>query len=184
MAEFRIETERLILRDWQEDDWEPFFAGTNTPEGMRWLGGVMDSAKIAWQRARLESYARDNGHTFWVLQRKADDRVIGMCGLKRANQAGGPQGDFEIGWRLVRDAWGQGFAKEAAVASLDQAFTRFGAPHVLALTVPGNSASWGLMERLGMRRRTDLDFASKDFDPVGGRIIVYSLDCREWAKRA
>ena len=47
-----------------EDDWEPFFAGTNTPEGMRWLGGVMDSAKIAWQRARLESYARHVSNYF------------------------------------------------------------------------------------------------------------------------
>ena len=44
MAEFHHETERLILRDWREDDWEPFWQGTNTPAVMEWLGGVCDDA--------------------------------------------------------------------------------------------------------------------------------------------
>lgn len=184
MAEFRLETDRLVLRDWREADWEPFFTGTNTAEGMAWLGGVMDADRMAWQRARLEGYARDHGHTFWVIERRTDGAVLGMCGLKRANQPGGPQGDFEIGWRLVRDAWGQGYAHEAALATLDHAFTALGAPHVLALTVPGNVASWRLMERLGMERKPDLDFGSADFDPALGRIIVYRLDRAGWSARA
>jgi len=184
MTEFRMETERLILRDWREADWEPFFAGTNTPEGMRWLGGVMDADKQAWQRARLEGYACDHGFTFWVVERKADGAVIGMCGLKRSNQEGGPQGDFEVGWRLRQDTWGQGYAREAATASLDHAFGVLGAPHVLALTVPGNTASWGLMERLGMTRREDLDFDNRDFDSEGGRIIAYALTRDAWEARA
>ena len=53
MAEFRLETPRLILRDWRDEDWAPFLEGTNTPEGMRWLGGVMDAARQQWQRERL-----------------------------------------------------------------------------------------------------------------------------------
>jgi len=180
VADFRLETGRLILRGWREEDWAPFFSGTNTPDGMRWLGGVMDAGKQAWQRERIERYQREHGHTFWVVERKADRALLGMCGLKRANQPGGPQGDFEIGWRLRRDAWGQGYAREAASASLDHAFAAHGAPHVLALTVPGNMASWGLMERLGMTRRADLDFDSKDFDAEGGRIIVYALTHEAW----
>lgn len=179
-AEFRIETGRLVLRDWREEDWDPFFAGTNTPEGMRWLGGVMDVDKQAWQRDRIERYQHELGHTFWVVERREDAAVLGMCGLKRANQAGGPQGDFEVGWRLRRDVWGQGYAREAATASLDHAFAGLGAPHVLALTVPGNTASWGLMERLGMERREDLDFASADFDADGGRIIAYAITRAAW----
>lgn len=180
MGEFRLETERLILRDWREEDWPVFLEGTNTPAVMRWLGGVMDAEKQAWQRSRLEGYARDFGHTFWVIERKADAAVLGMCGLKRSNQQGGPQGDFEIGWRLREDAQGHGYACEAAEASLRVAFERFAAPHVLALTVPGNLASWGLMLRLGMTRREDLDFESREFDPDGGRIIAYALTRTEW----
>lgn len=182
MGEFRLETERLILRDWREEDWPVFLEGTNTPAVMRWLGGVMDAEKQAWQRSRLEGYARDFGHTFWVIERKADAAVLGMCGLKRSNQQGGPQGDFKIGWRLREDAQGHGYAREAAEASLRVAFERFAAPHVLALTVPGNLASWGLMLRLGMTRREDLDFESREFDPDDGRIIAYALTRTEWER--
>ena len=63
---------------------------------------------------------------------------------------------MEVGWRFREDAWGQGYAKEAAIATLDAAFKRFGAEGVVALTVAGNTGSWGLMERLGMRRREEL----------------------------
>ena len=86
---------------------------------------------------------------------------------------------MEIGWRLREDAWGKGYAKEAALASLDLAFGRFGADEVIALTVEGNTPSWGLMKRLGMRRRSDLDFANSDFDPETGTIIVYSINRQE-----
>ncbi|MFZ1742147.1 MAG: GNAT family N-acetyltransferase [Pontixanthobacter sp.] len=181
MAEFRQETQRLILRDWQEQDWDLFWQHTNTPSVMRWLGGLCDEEKRAGARARLESYQADHGHTFWAIERKSDGEILGFCGLKRSNQQGGPMGLMEVGWRLREDAWGQGYAKEAAAASLDLAFSRFGADEVVALTVAGNAPSWGLMERFGMRRREDLDFANSDFDPETGTIIVYSISPQEWA---
>lgn len=180
MGEFRHETERLILRDWREEDWPLFWEGTNTPAVMRWLGGVCDADKRAGAQDRLLSYQRDHGHTFWVLERKVDGAILGFCGLKLCNQAGGPLGMMEVGWRLREDAWGQGHAKEAATASLDLAFERFGADEVVALTVARNTASWGLMKRLGMQRREDLDFANADFDPEEPTIIVYSITQREW----
>ena len=61
MADFRLETERLILRDWGDEDWEPFWEGTNTPGVMRWLGGVLDEDGMAAARARLESYRDEHG---------------------------------------------------------------------------------------------------------------------------
>lgn len=180
MAEFRCETERLILRDWCDGDWAKFWQGTNTPQVMRWLGGVCDDAKRQGAQDRLLSYKREHGHTFWVVERKSDSEVLGFCGLKRSSQAGGPQGLMEVGWRLRQDAWGQGYAREAASASLDLAFDSFGADEVIALTVQGNAPSWGLMLRLGMRRREDLDFENADFDPENPVIIVYSIDRATW----
>lgn len=185
MAEFRIETERLILRDWREEDWEPFFRHTNSPAVMRWLGGVQDEGGRRATQERLLGYKRDHGHTLWVVERKQDGgdlagELLGFCGLKRANLAGGPIGDFEIGWRLREDSWGHGYAREAALAAMAQAFDGFGAPHVIALTVEGNAPSCGLMKRLGMRRRADLDFPSAAFEPEGGVIIVYSITRDEW----
>lgn len=181
---FRHETARLCLRDWRDEDWPVFWQETNTHGVMRWLGGVCDDAKRAAAQARILSYQRDHGHTFWAVERKDDGALLGYCGLKRSNQAGGPQGMMEVGWRLREDAWGQGFVKEAANASLDLAFDRFGADEVIALTVQGNTGSWGLMLRLGMERRADLDFASAEFDPDNPLIIAYSITRSAWQAAA
>ena len=94
--------------------------------------------------------------------------------------ASGLLGDFEIGWRLREDAWGQGYAREAASASLDAAFGHFGAPHVIAFTVAQNKASWGLMERLGMTRRADLDFFDPCYSAELNPTIVYRIDAADW----
>ncbi|MEE8230266.1 MAG: GNAT family N-acetyltransferase [Qipengyuania citrea] len=180
MAEFCHETDRLILRDWREEDWPFFWEGTNTPGVMRWLGGVCDGAKRDAAQQRLLSYEREHGHTFWCVERRGDGAILGFCGLKRSNQAGGPLGMMEVGWRLREDAWGRGYAKEAATASLDLAFDRFDAEEVIAMTVQRNTASWGLMQRLGMRRRNDLDFDNAEFDKMDPVIIVYSVDRASW----
>jgi RimJ/RimL family protein N-acetyltransferase len=182
MADFAHETERLILRDWCEGDWLPFLEGTNTHSVMQWLGGVMDVEKANAARERLQSYQREHGHTFWVVERKDDGAILGFCGLKRCTDTDGPFGEMEVGWRLREDAWGKGYAKEAAIASLDLAFDRFGAEMVIAITVARNTGSWGLMERLGMVRRPDLDFDSPGFDPDDPQIIVYALERDEWAR--
>jgi RimJ/RimL family protein N-acetyltransferase len=182
MGDFRHETDRLILRDWREADWPAFFRVTNTPAVMRWLGGVADEAGRAALRARIEAYRADHGHTFWAVERRKDGALLGFCGLKRSNQAGGPQGMMEVGWRLREDAWGQGYAREAAAASLDIAFDRFGADEVIALTVQNNTASWGLMLRLGMERRAELDFDNADFDPENPRIIAHAIARENWRK--
>ena len=184
MADFRYETERLILRDWREEDWPVFWGATNTPAVMRWLGGVQDEAGRQGAQERLLSYQRDHGHTFWAIERKSDGAILGFCGLKRCNQAGGPIGMMEVGWRLREDAWGRGYTKETATASLDLAFDRFSAEEVIALTVDANTPSWGLMIRLGMERREDLDFANADFDPDSGRIIVYSITREAWTAQS
>ena len=153
-----------------------------TQRGSGATGGPAVQSDIAAAFERIDGYQRDYGHTFWVVERKADGALLGFCGLKRVNNAGAPNsGDFEIGWRLREDAWGQGYAQEAAIASLDLAFGRFAAPHVVALTVTANRPSQALMERLGMTRREDLDFDCSDpwvadFNPV----IAWRIEAAEW----
>jgi RimJ/RimL family protein N-acetyltransferase len=184
MAEFRLETDRLIVRDWRPEDWPVYLAHTNTPAVMRWLGGVSDGSAQEAGRARLEACRREHGHALWVVERKRDGghlagELLGFCGLKRANLAGSPIGDFEIGWRFREDSWGCGYARESAERVMSAAFEVFDAPHVIALTVKGNVASWGLMRRLGMRRRPEQDFTSADARE--GPTIVYSITRDEWA---
>ena len=110
-----------MLRDWRDDDWPEFFRLTNTPAVMRWLGPIMDIDQRAIQRERIERCAAQHGHCFCLVQRHADGghlagQVLGFCGLKRADAVSPVEGRFEIGWRLCEDAWGHGYAKEAALA--------------------------------------------------------------------
>jgi RimJ/RimL family protein N-acetyltransferase len=179
-----IETARLRLRNWREEDIEPFIRHLNTEPVMRWLGGVRSpEQQEAAVRERFMAWQEERGFTFWLAERKSDEALLGFCGLKLADDKGSPvEGDLEIGWRLREDAWGQGYAKEAAIASLDFAFAGLGAPHVVALTVAGNEASWGLMERLGMSRRADLDYAGPEW--ARGMVIVYRIERDIWKARS
>lgn len=169
-------TARLVLRGWREDDAEEFLRVTNTPAVMRWLGGVMDISAQAALIARILESQKRNGFCFWIVERLEDGAILGFCGLKRADAPDSSvTGDVEIGWRLREDAWGQGYAKEAAQAALALAFTRFDAERVVALTVPGNQASWGLMQRLGLMRRPDLDYEDSRFGTELNPTIVHMI---------
>ena len=182
MSGIVCETERLRLRSWEAEDSDRFYEVMNTPLVMRHLGGVQD--RTTWGAAfdRLQGYQRDFGHTFWLVERRSDGELLGFCGLKRVNSpgAGDLGGTVEIGWRLRESAWGHGYAKEAAIASLDLAFERLGAPDVVALTVDANEESQGLMKRLGMSRREDLDFEDLRFGPELNPCIVYRIGAEEW----
>ena len=184
MTEIVARTARLRLREWTRDDASPFYQVMNTPAVMRHLGGVQTAEQ--WEAAvdRLFGYQQQLGHTFWIAEREADDALLGFCGLKRVNAPGASMpGAMEVGWRLREDAWGQGFAREAASAALDLAFDRFGSDEVVALTVAANTASWGLMKRLAMRPRPDLSYidtrfpSPSDLNPT----LVYSITAAEWA---
>ncbi|HEX8514093.1 MAG TPA: GNAT family N-acetyltransferase [Allosphingosinicella sp.] len=175
-----IETERLRLREWREEDIEPFIRHLNVEPVMRWLAGVRTrEQQEASVRERFMVWQDTLGFTFWVVERKEDEALLGFCGLKMADDPGSPvEGDYEIGWRLREDAWGQGYAKEAATASLDFAFDRLGVERVVALTVEGNAPSWGLMIRLGMVRRADLDYDTAQW--ADGTVIVYEIRREQW----
>jgi RimJ/RimL family protein N-acetyltransferase len=171
-----IETDRLLLRNWREADIDTFIRHTNTENVTRWLGGVLtEEAARDWVEQRPVRWQDERGFTFWVVERRADGELLGFCGIKIADSAGSPvKGMYEIGWRLREDAWGQGYAREAAIASLDFAFEGLGADRVVAITFPGNTPSWGLMERLGMTRRPELDYDDARF-PALNPTIVYDI---------
>lgn len=176
---FRHATERLILRSWQAGDADAFEAACNTPAVTRYLGGLQTREEIDAAIGRIRACEADNGFCFWVVERQADQEFLGFCGLKLLGADGAPpvmRGAPEIGWRLRENAWGQGYAREAALASLDLAFGRFGLDRVYAITLTGNSASRGLMYRIGMTARPDLDFDM----PGYGRHVSYTIGREEW----
>ncbi len=154
-----IETPRLRLRSWQDSDRVPFNAMGRDPEVMAHLGPLQTQAETDAGIARLADIEALHGHTFWAMEHIEDSAFLGFCGLKIAPEnIPGIEGAIEIGWRLRRDAWGRGYAREAAEASLGWGWNNLADDRIIAITIPANTRSWGLMERLGMTRRHDLDF--------------------------
>ncbi|MGZ8998691.1 MAG: GNAT family N-acetyltransferase [Allosphingosinicella sp.] len=178
-----IQTDRLILRRWTEADIEPFLRHTNTAAVMKWLGGVKppeEAREIVC--SRIMRWQEERSFTFWVVERKSDGALLGFCGLKLADGENCPfHGEYEIGWRFREDSWGQGYAREAALASLEFAFERLAAPRVVAITFRGNEASWGLMERLGMKHRPELGYDDSRF-PELNPTIVYEIKREDWQR--
>ena len=173
-----IETDRLVLRRWRDADTAPFFAMGQDAEVMRHIGPPMTYEDAARTVARVNAQIDSDGHAFWAVECRADAAFIGFCGVKHG-PPGTPIADLpEIGWRLARTAWGQGYAREAAAASLGWFWANTIAPRVFAITTPANARSWGLMIRLGMARVTDGDFdhpALAEADPLR-RHLTYAID--------
>jgi len=171
-----IETLRLTLRPWTQDDVPEFVRVTNTPAVMAYLDGVRASEQFQAGFLRAQACQAENGFCFWIVERRSDRALLGFCGLKVGN-VGPVTGEIEIGWRLRADAWGFGYALEAAQASLDWAWHNLSYARVVAVTVEANARSRRLMERLGMRRAPELDFDHPDFPPghLLHRHIAYAI---------
>lgn len=180
-----METARLRLREWREGDDALLKEHNDTPSFKRWLEDEnMEPRHTGSTTERQQLMQAQEGFCFWVVERREDDAFLGYCGLKRVNAQGTDLvGEFEIGWGLREDAWGKGYAREAAAASLDRAFAVHGAECVYAFTVAGNRGSWGLMERLGMTRRPDLDYHDPAFSDALNPTIVYRIARTEWQKQ-
>ena len=180
MAEIIAETERLILREWVEADRAPLAAIINTPAMLRYFGGPMSAAECdAFFERRLDDQRRHR-FCYWALELKVEARLIGTCGLRLADDYAPDlpvYGLHEIGWRVGEQWWRQGLAIEAANAALGWAWTNTDCDLIAAWTSQPNQPSWRLMEKLGMSRRTDLDFEHPQV-PRGSALrphVTYSI---------
>src|SRR5215470_13256505 len=160
-----IETERLRLRVWQEADRHHFATLNADPVVMGDLGGPLSRDD---SDAKLDRYLEawgNNGYGRWLVE-TISGTFVGYCGVMpvRANHPIGSHD--EIGWRLIRDAWGHGYATETARAALIDVFRRVNLMEVLAYTDAQNIRSQAVMRRLGLRRDASRNFAI-DSDRLG-----------------
>jgi RimJ/RimL family protein N-acetyltransferase len=151
-------TERLRLRGWQAADLAPFAAMNADPDVMEFMAGLLDRAASDALVARIESGWAENEFGLWAVERRSDRRFIGFVGLSRPSFEAHFTPAVEVGWRLARDAWGHGYATEAARAALAFGFERAGLEEIVSFTVPANERSRRVMERLGMTRDPADDF--------------------------
>lgn len=154
-------TPRLRLRRFEPRDQAPFAALNADPEVMRHFPALLDRAESDAIIERIERAWKRNGVGFAVAERRDDGAFVGMVGLNRLDlpDIGPPQdGALEVGWRLARSHWGQGYATEAARAWIDHGFAAFPDERIVAIIVPANRASQAVAGRLGMRQDPGLSF--------------------------
>lgn len=181
MTDIIAETDRLILRTISEGDAAEQYRILNSPAVMARLGGPKELHEIEAKHAKtMALYARE-GFCFLMMIEKVSGEIVGHCGIKRVdNPLAKNVGDHEIGWLVREDRWRRGYAMEGMRAVLDWAFGRVDAPYVVALTSEANIASWSMMEKLGMKRRKDLDFQDPAYSPEDRMTILYSLTSEQW----
>ncbi|WNG14209.1 GNAT family N-acetyltransferase [Cystobacter fuscus] len=140
-----LETARLILRPIALEDLDGFAALIGDPESARFLGGVQPRA-VAWRAmsAMAGSWALQGFSMFSVLE-KTTGRWVGRVGPWMPEGWPGP----EVGWGLLREYWGRGYATEAAAASMDWAFDQLGWTRVIHSIAPDNKPSQEVARRLG-----------------------------------
>jgi RimJ/RimL family protein N-acetyltransferase len=175
MAEFCIETERLIVRQWRDEDLDALHALCTDPQVMATIGPLHDEDKTRAMLGRLQERQARDGCTFWAIERRENARVLGFCGVARGTV---PfiQDKLEIGWRLASDCWGRGYAREAAEASIRWAGEAHPGEAIWAITSVGNSRSRGLMQRLGMRYMPNMDFDHPNIEP-GSELLPHVTYC-------
>lgn len=145
----RIETARLVLRPPQPDDFEAWAACMADAETMRYLGGAQPRS-LAWRSfCTMIGVWHVQGFAMFSVIEKASGRWLGRLGPWQ------PEGwpGTEVGWTLVREAWGQGYATEGATAAIDWAFAHLGWTEVIHCIDPGNRASQQVAQRLGSTLR-------------------------------
>ncbi len=149
-AEQGLVTPRLRLRQWQESDRAPFAALTADPEVMRHFPAPLTTSEANALLDRLAAGIAERGWGFWAVELQHCGSLIGFTGLSPALDTHFPD-SVEIGWRLARAHWGQGYAPEAARHCLAYAFESLQLPEVVAYTTLRNFSSMRVMTKIGMR---------------------------------
>jgi RimJ/RimL family protein N-acetyltransferase len=165
-----IRTERLVLRQWREEDRDPFAALNADPEVMEHFPSTMTREQSdAFVDFNLTTI-RTRGWGLWAVE--ADTEFIGFVGLNEPDFMPG----VEVGWRLARDAWGHGYATEAAHAAIAYGFDELGLQEIVSFTSTTNLRSQRVMQRLGMTHDPADDFDHpRVADPRLRRHVLYRL---------
>lgn len=155
-----IDTDRLTLRPWLPRDRMAFAALNADAEVMQHFPRTLTLAESDGVIQRFRNRWAGDGICFGAVERRSDGAFVGMVGLSRVRfgQPGPLEGALEMGWRIARPFWGQGYATEAARGWLAHGFGALDADEIVAFAVPANHRSLAVMRRLGMHADPTRDF--------------------------
>jgi RimJ/RimL family protein N-acetyltransferase len=179
-----IQTKRLKLRQWQPRDYEPFAQLNNDPEVMAYYPSTLNEKESTAFAQKLALLISKRGWGFWAVELVSDKNFIGFAGLHEPEASLPFTPCTEIGWRLSKQYWGNGYATEAARAALQFAFDTLMLEEIVAFTSPLNVKSKAVMERLNMVN------AAKNFNhptiPEGHKLreqVLYNITRTQWTEK-
>ena len=177
-----IVTSRLKLRDWIDADAEPFAALNADPRVMEFFPTALTRAESDAQMAAIRGFITDHGYGLYAAEEKATGRFIGFIGLWPPSFEAHFTPAVEIGWRLARESWGQGYATEGARAVVDHAFSVLDLDALVSFTAEWNRPSRRVMEKIGMTHDPADDFLHPRLPPDHklSRHVLYRLSRADW----
>lgn len=153
-----LHTKRCVLRQWKDSDVAAWCEMNADAEVRRYFPNVASDEQARGEALRRRDAIAQRGWGMWALEVPGVLPFAGFVGLAVPHYEAAWIPAVEIGWRLMRSAWGRGLATEAAQAALDFGFTRLALNEIVAITVPSNMPSRRVMDRLGMVRDNAADF--------------------------
>ena len=178
----RVETERLVLREFLERDRAPFAALNADARVMEHFPSALTRQESDELVDRIGQRWAEDGLGLWAVERRDDGAFLGFTGLAPPRFEAVFTPCVEVGWRLAAEAWGHGYATEAARAAIAYGFEVRGLDEILSWTVPANLRSRAVMARIGMTHDPADDFDHPNI-AVGSplrRHVLYRLSRERW----
>lgn len=147
-----FETERLIFRDWKEQDLKEFRIMNNDLMVMKYFPKTLTYQETDLFYGRIQDEFSDSGYGLYAVETKYNNEFIGFIGFHRATFNAAFTPCVEIGWRLKYEAWGNGYATEGAKVCLKYGFDTLGFDTVYSFTAKVNLQSQNVMNKIGMKK--------------------------------
>ncbi|WP_223642978.1 GNAT family N-acetyltransferase [Planococcus sp. 4-30] len=181
-TKYLFESQRLGFRCWKERDRNPFAVMTADPEVMQYFPKPLAKEEAARLIERFETHMEEKGYTMWAVDRKEDGVFIGFIGLLEITMPIEGQGAAEIGWRLEKRFWKQGYAVEGARACLTYAFGPLGMTQVYSFTSVINQPSETVMKRIGMTKIGEFEHPKLGQESPLKKHVLYKINRQEAEK--
>jgi RimJ/RimL family protein N-acetyltransferase len=181
----RLTTRRLLLREWRDSDRAPYAALNGDPEVMRHFPSMLTPQQSDEMIDRMMATWRDRGFGLWAVERLDTEEFIGFVGLSAPSWQAEFTPCIEVGWRLAKQQWGNGFAPEAASTALEWGFANANPPddEIVSFATEGNIKSRRVMVKIGMIHDIDGDFDHPMLpDWVDRRHVLYRIDRDRYAR--
>ncbi len=177
-----IETDRLILRPFEERDIDQMSLIEQDPKVREFLPGAGNREKTAVLIHKIIRHQDDHGFSFYAVELKSTGEMIGWCGLMIPSFEAHFMPAVEIGWRIASSQWNHGYATEAAKAVLQYAFENLQLNEVVSFTVPDNNRSRRVMEKIGLHHNSADDFDHPKLEKLHPlcRHVLYRISQNEW----